>query len=126
MRSSIAVIGTMAVLAIAFSVAKCGEARGQDCREGDFGCGHMQNHEQYKTWRGNDGASCCNESECRPTRARQNDDGSWSAWVEGAWRRVPPRALLEPDRLKDGRSHVCSPAYNPDVIYCFSPAQPKG
>ncbi len=117
----------IAVLLIAgAAVALCLEARSQEpsgdlpsddlragrpgCREGDFGCGHKANHDAYKSWTSPyDGGSCCNEAECRPTRAQQLEDGSWEAWVEGAWRKVPRRAMMEPDKLKDGRSHVCSP-----------------
>ena len=119
-------LGVSALGLLLLGVAIC-KAWGQDCREGDFGCQHQQYHHEYKTWRASDGGSCCNDSECRPTRARptESSPSGWEAWVEGAWRQVPLRALLPPDRLKDGRSHVCSPAYNPDVIYCFSPAHMK-
>jgi len=119
----IAVAGLLAMAAALTLVVRAGA---QDCREGDFGCGHAEYHEQYKNWHSPyDGGSCCKNADCRPTRARQLEDGSWEAWVQGAWRHVPLRAMLEPDILKDGRSHVCSPAYSADVIYCFSPASPK-
>lgn len=87
--------------------------------------GKARAHEPYTNWRAPDGGSCCNGNDCRPARARQREDGTWQVWIAGAWRKVPARALLEPDKLKDGRSHVCNPAYSPDVIYCFSPTGPK-
>ena len=119
----VAVAGLLATAAALALVARAGV---QDCREGDFGCGHQVNHDSYKNWHSPyDGGSCCKNADCRPTRARQLEDGSWEAWVQGAWRRVPKRAMLESDKLKDGRSHVCSPDYNADVIYCFTPASPK-
>ena len=79
-----------AALALAF------RAGAQDCRQGDFGCGHAASHDSYKNWHSPyDGGSCCKDADCRPTRARQLEDGSWEAWVQGAWRRVPKRAMLE-------------------------------
>ena len=119
-------VAVAGLLAMAAALALVVRAGARDCREGDFGCGHMANHDSYKNWHSPyDGGSCCKDSDCRPTRARQLEDGSWEAWVQGGWHKVPLRAMLPPDVLKDGRSHVCSPQYNADVIYCFSPATPK-
>src|SRR5262249_42721174 len=38
--------------------------------------------------------SCCNDGDCRPTRARVNIDGEWEAMVDGQWIPVPWRAML--------------------------------
>ena len=98
----------------------------QDCPEGSFGCGHAEHHDQYKNWkRESTGMSCCNEGDCRPTRAYQDEDGHWHAWTGRTFVVVPDSALLKPDILKDGRSHVCSPKYDGTVIYCFSPTGQK-
>lgn len=118
-------------------------ARGQDCVFGAYGCGHHENHEQYKEWHreptaeqrenGIKGMHCCSEGDCRPTRATKGnperpgeDEDSWYAWDGQRWRHVPPHAVLKTDILGDGRAHICA-AKDPAIpVYCFSPSQPKG
>lgn len=96
----------------------------QDCAEGAYGCGHAEHHEQYKDWHRPDGMSCCNQGDCRPTRAYQDMDGTWHAWDGRTWRPVPPEALMQPDLLQDGRNHVCAPESGA-TVYCFSPTGQK-
>ncbi|WP_428673739.1 hypothetical protein [Reyranella sp.] len=82
-------------------------------------------HADYKQWRQPDqpGMSCCNDADCRPTRAFKDDFGHWRAWDGRRWLFVPPAKVLAPDLLRDGRSHLCaSPEGN---VYCLSPAEPK-
>lgn len=105
-------------------------ARAQDCEVGAFGCGHQKQHHQYEGWRTKTNGSCCSGEDCRPVRARLEDDG-WSVWIPefGRWVPVPAFAVGEPDRFGDGRSHVCSsrPVIGLPVfhIFCFSPTGSK-
>ena len=107
-------------------------AQVQDCEYGAFGCGHAEQHHQYQEWKPSTGkGSCCNGEDCRPVRARSEDDGSWSVWIPEfrRWMPVPAFAVGEPDRFGDGRSHVCStkplPALPVFHIFCFSPTGSK-
>ena len=105
-----------------------------DCPLGSFGCGHEKNHEQYMKWHrepteeqkanGVKGMHCCSEGDCRPTKAYKDDDGVWHAWDGEKYRTVPDYALLPPEYLEDGRSHLCAPKYG-DLVYCFTPSQPR-
>ncbi len=105
-----------------------------DCVVGAYGCGHEENHDQYKDWKQEGGMSCCSGEDCRPVRAKQDADGNWLIWIPELrrWDPVPADAMQEPDRFHDGRSHACtSKPTNPMAggrvwIYCFSPAQTKG
>ena len=103
-----------------------------DCEYGAFGCGHAEQHHQYLEWKPTTGkGSCCNGEDCRPVRARVEDDGSWSVWIPEfrRWVPVPAFAVGEPDRFGDGRSHVCSTKPLPTLpvfhIFCFSPTGSK-
>ena len=107
-------------------------AQVQDCEYGAFGCGHAEQHHQYQEWKPSTGkGSCCNGEDCRPVRARVEDDGSWSVWIPEfrRWVPVPAFAVGEPDRFGDGRSHVCSTKPLPTLpvfhIFCFSPTGSK-
>ena len=70
-------------------------------------------------------------ADCRPVRARVEDDGNWSVWIPEfrRWVPVPAFAVGEPDRFGDGRSHVCSTKPLPTLpvfhIFCFSPTGSK-
>ncbi len=109
-------------------------AQPADCVVGAYGCGHEENHDQYKDWKQEGGMSCCSGEDCRPVRAKQDADGNWLIWIPELrrWDPVPADAMQEPDRFHDGRSHACtSKPTNPMAggrvwIYCFSPAQTKG
>jgi hypothetical protein len=103
-----------------------------DCEYGAFGCGHAEQHHQYQEWKPTTGkGSCCNGEDCRPVKARVEDDGSWSVWIPEfrRWVPVPAFAVGEPDRFGDGRSHVCSTKPMPTLpvfhIFCFSPTGSK-
>src|SRR5512138_2849590 len=76
----------------------------QDCDYGAFGCGHAEQHHQYQEWKPSTGkGSCCNGEDCRPVKARSEDDGSWSVWIPEfrRWVPVPAFAVGEPDRFGD-------------------------
>ena len=86
--------------------------------------GNARAHEPYSGWRvpNNPAVSCCDNTDCRPTRSYLGDDGLWRAWNGGAWLTVPAEKVLPADLAKDGRSHLCEKG---TYIYCFSPAEPK-
>lgn len=128
-------------LALALAVVGlCVPAAADDekCVPGSYGCGHRENHEQYMKWHREVPDSsghrmhCCKEGDCRPTRATKGnpyrpgeDEDSWYAWTGSRWTKVPPEAMLKPDILNDGRSHVCAPE-GEWTVYCFSPTGSKG
>ncbi len=119
------------VAAMALTVSN-NRAQAEDCEYGAFGCGHAEQHDQYQDWKPTTGkGNCCNGEDCRPVRARNEDDGSWSVWIPEfrRWVPVPAFAVGEPDLFGDGRSHVCStkpmltiPVFH---IFCFSPTGSK-
>lgn len=81
-------------------------------------------HDGYEDWRMPDHpeSSCCNNADCRPTRAFTDSDGNWHAWNGSTWLEVPKAKLLPTDLKHDGRSHLCELNGH---VYCFSPAEPK-
>lgn len=81
-------------------------------------------HDIYKNWHppGNNKTSCCNDSDCRATRAYVDDEGYWTAWNGRTWLRIPADRVLPHDFAGDGRSHLCE---KEGFVYCFSPAEPK-
>ena len=101
---------------------------------GHHGHGHTANHDWYeKLKRPGTTSSCCNgsqilpggeliEGDCRPTRAWQEPDGSWTAMLDGKPVHVPPRVVLK-DLAPDGRSHIC--ANKSGMIFCFIGGSPK-
>lgn len=82
-------------------------------------------HDMYNNWRkpDNPSVSCCNDKDCRPTRAYLGDDGLWRAWDGNKWLTVPREVVLPTDYGGDGRSHLCE---NLGYIYCFTPGQVRG
>lgn len=80
-------------------------------------------HDGYSEWKQPDGGlSCCNDADCRPTRAYLDEGGHWRAWDGQGWIAVPARALLPPNLKGDGRSHLCSRG---EAVFCFSPGEPR-
>lgn len=62
------------------------------------------------------GISCCSIADCRRTDARWQDD-HYEVLIEGAWRAVPPAAVVERADNPTGRAVVCyTPARG---IMCF-------
>ncbi len=82
-------------------------------------------HDIYHHWRkpDNPGVSCCNNNDCRPTRAFMGDDGLWRAWDGYKWLTVPREVVLPTDYGQDGRSHLCEMN---GYVFCFSPGQVRG
>lgn len=94
-------------------------------QSGAHGDGHAQGHDVYRHWRAPDNPhlSCCNDEDCRPTRAYMGDDGLWRAWDGLAWLTVPAGRVLPTDFAGDGRSHLCERS---GAVLCFTPGQPRG
>lgn len=81
--------------------------------------GHAEHHGWYKDLKQpGRTASCCDNQDCRPARARPTDVG-WEVYLDGfGWVPVPPKAIL-PDHLNQHplSAHVC--AHGSGYIYCF-------
>ena len=94
-------------------------------QSGEHGDGHAGMHDIYKLWHppANPGTSCCNNADCRPTRAFVDDEGKWRAWNGVTWLQVPQDRVLPPDYAGDGRSHLCE---KEQFIYCFTPGEIRG
>jgi len=68
------------------SVFFCVSAAAQ---EGYYGVGHDKWHQGfYPTLKRNDGGSCCNLMDCRPTQSRMVGD-HYEVKLDGAWMPVP-------------------------------------
>lgn len=121
-----------------------GYARAQqpDCVFGAYGCGHMENHHQYKEWHreptaeqrenGVKGMHCCSDGDCRPTKIRGSREEGYFWWDGEVWvGPVPDYAIIATDKLGDGRAHVCAPphyagqAAKDRLTYCLSPSEPR-
>lgn len=114
------ILGVLAFIALALCMALT--PRLVRAQEGAHGVGHAQMHPQYKGWRQpSNGLSCCNDSDCRPTRARGDLDGNWEAWDGYRWIPIPPASILKM-QSPDGRSHLCEAGGR---VFCFVPAGPK-
>ena len=121
-------LGVVFVLAAAIAPAHAQSANTEHQHEqysGQHGDGHAQMHNIYKDWHPplNPKTSCCNNSDCRPTRAFVDDTGQWRAWNGIAWLPVPSERVLPEDYAGDGRSHLCE---KEGFIYCFSPGEIRG
>lgn len=96
---------------------------GVGAQEGQRGVGHAENHDWYgKLRRPDNGGSCCNNKDCRPTRAYVDDDGNWRAQIDGKWVPVPKDVVLN-TRAPDGNSHICTNDLG--IIRCFIGGEPK-
>jgi hypothetical protein len=94
-------------------------------QSGEHGDGHAAMHDIYKNWHPpeNPGTSCCNNADCRPTRAFVDDDGHWRAWNGSAWLLIPQERVLPANFAGDGRSHICE---SRGFVYCFTPGEIRG
>ncbi len=88
--------------------------------QGYHGDGHDNLHHWYLTLKDWKGRPCCNNQDCRPTRARMRGRNV-EVLVDGEWTRVPPHKIL-PRTSPDLRAHVCSPGpksnYPRGFIFC--------
>ena len=89
-------------------------------QEGYYGVGHGKWHEEfYSKLRRNDGGSCCNLMDCRPTQSRMVDD-HYEVIVDGVWTPVPSDKINDVT-APDGGAHVCAPEQNDKnkgVLFC--------
>ena len=112
-------------LAIAVAIASLlALAMSAFAQSGEHGDGHAEMHDIYKDWHPplNQGTSCCNNADCRPTRAFVDDDGNWRAWNGSTWLQVPQERVLPTDYAGDGRSHLCE---KEGFVYCFTPGETR-
>ena len=92
-------------------------------QDGWHGQGHAEQHEWYRTLvHPFSGRPCCDDRDCRPTRAYVDDDGIWHAMLDGRWVSVPADVVLKKSP-PDGRSHICADGRG--IIYCFVGGVPK-
>ncbi len=112
------------VIAFALLLSLASPASAQDY-SGRHGDGHAEMHDIYKLWTPpqNPNTSCCDNSDCRPTRAFVDTEGHWRAWNGVLWLQVPQDRVLPPNHAGDGRSHLCE---KEQFIYCFAPGEIRG
>src|SRR5262249_35266389 len=100
-----------------FLVFFCVSAAAQ---EGYDGAGPDKWHQGfYSQLRRNDGGSCCNLMDCRPTQSRIIGD-HYEVKVDGVWTPVPYDKINNVV-APDGGAHVCAPRQvgpNKGVIFC--------
>lgn len=115
-----AAVLVLAIIALALVALGYGLASAQSGNHGD---GHAEHHADYRQWQDRRGYGCCDDQDCRPTRAYVDEYGRWRAMVDGGWMVVPPDAVL-PIPSPDGRSHVC---HTPGAREprCFVPGEPR-
>ena len=95
----------LAALGGAPSLFFCVNAAAQ---EGYYGAGHDTWHQGfYSQLRRNDGGSCCNLMDCRPTQSRIVGD-HYEVKVDGVWTPVPYNKINNVV-APDGGAHVCAP-----------------
>ena len=108
------------VLALALVLPLAPWAQAQD---GQHGAGHAEHHDWYKTLVSpQSGISCCNDKDCRPTRAYIDESGAWRALLNGQWISVPREKVLN-TKAPDGNSHICANEFG--MIFCFVGGVPK-
>ncbi len=105
------------IVGSALSLFLCVSAAAQ---EGYYGADHDKWHQGfYSKLKRNDGGSCCNLMDCRPTQSRMVDD-HYEVKVDGVWMPVPfdkINNVVAPD----GGAHVCAPRQvgpNKGVLFC--------
>ena len=88
------------------------------------GHGHSELHHWYRRLMRPDFPSyrCCNDQDCRPTRARWNK-GHWEAQKDGRWIRIPNEKISREQSI-DSRPHICAPPtshpkFHADYVFCF-------
>jgi hypothetical protein len=93
-----------------------------DDLHGMHGDGHDQLHHWYQTLKQpKNGASCCNNQDCRPTQSRMIN-GEVQVEIDGEWTIVPREKILNVPSV-DLQSHVCAPSaangmFPKGYIYC--------
>jgi len=118
--SIIAFAFALALTVLAFTILFTLDAQSQ----GFHGDGHDKMHSWYRTLKQpSNGASCCNDQDCRPTDSRIMPDGSIQAKLDGRWVTVPKEKILRVSP-PDLNSHICAPdnksgIWPKDHIFCF-------
>ena len=114
-----------AILALLVSTCLASAQEGPNypmyAQEASHGVGHDTWHAQfYSKLVKDDGGSCCNFNDCRPTLSRSVGN-HYEVLVDGEWTAVPPDAIRKVVAPDQG-AHVCAPsralAVQPAMIYC--------
>ena len=112
------------VLVCMVVVLVIGFSRSGKTQSGHHGQGHGENHDWYQQLKQpGTNYGCCDNRDCRPTRAYQDENGNWRAVVDGQWVDVPRRAVLK-ELAPDGNSHICA-SWMGGYIFCFIGGSPK-
>jgi hypothetical protein len=89
-------------------------------QEGQYGVGHAKwHHEFYSMLKRKDGATCCSDYDCRPTRSRTIGD-HYDVKVDGNWTAVERDTIIDVV-APDGGAHVCAPKQIDElmgVLFC--------
>lgn len=80
--------------------------------------------QDYSKYRRKNGASCCNEKDCRPTRYQREADGSITMYPDGQSVNVP-RHLINPLPSDDGNAHWCGKIYDDQHHLTFCAILPE-
>lgn len=114
---------TRTILMALLLLGVLGLPRCAKAQDGAHGHGHAELHPTYKDWKTGTGYGCCDDRDCRPTRAYVDEQGRWRAMADGSWVIVPPDAVLKMPS-PDGRSHICM---TPGAMEprCFVPGEPR-
>lgn len=115
-KDAVAMLKLVAILAgLIFTIsASAQEPTGQ------FGDRHTEFHGWYQSLkRPTDGASCCSDQDCRPTRWRQLH-AQVEVLVNGKWCGVPVEKIL-PMSAPDGGAHICTPRIPTGTDPCAAP-----
>jgi hypothetical protein len=91
---------------------------------GHIGHGHAQWHESFYKELKIPGSktSCCNLTDCRPTKVRANGD-HYEIMKDGRWIKVEPGKIVKVT-APDGGAHICAPdskagRFHPDYVFCI-------
>jgi hypothetical protein len=91
---------------------------------GHIGHGHAQWHDSfYKDLKiPGSKTSCCNLTDCRPTKIRTNGD-HYEIMKDGRWIRVQQEKIVK-ITAPDGGAHICAPdskgsRFDPDYVFCI-------
>ena len=69
---------------------------------------HSMHHEWYKDLQSNQGGSCCNGEDCRPTHVTSKDGKAYIK-IHGKWCEADEKLVLRGKTAPDMGWHVCAP-----------------
>lgn len=99
----------IAGVALALCLITASETNGQEAP------GHSKHHSDfYSTLKMKNGASCCNDKDCRPLfNYRKTSKGLWQIQEKagGPWQ-TPPQGVIQYKTTPDGEAHACFEDHN--------------